>query len=100
MKEKLALSLMISKGLVNKKVWLLESGRMGKLLRDCIIMFLHPYPGLVGRRIEVYNDILGQIIFYHWNDILHFLVLLRLVFFLDITFEISRWRSISAERIW
>ena len=90
MREKLLLALMKSRGQVNRKVWLLESRRLGSMLCDCCFMFLHPYPALVGKRMEVYNEILGQPIFYHWNDVLHFLVLFRLVYFLDITFQISR----------
>jgi hypothetical protein len=90
MRENLVLRLMKSKGEINDKVWLFQSHRFGQMMTDCCVMYLQPYPFLVGRRVEIYNHILGQNIYYHWNDVLHVLLLLRLVFFLNITFEISR----------
>ena len=65
MREKLVLTLMKNNKEINKKMRLLESRRFGKMIADCFVMYLHPYPALVGRRIEVYNEILGQNIFYH-----------------------------------
>ena len=59
MREKLVLALMKNKNEINKKVWLFESHRLSKMLCECCIMYLHPYPALVGKKIELYNEILG-----------------------------------------
>jgi hypothetical protein len=100
LREKLELELKKIRGEVNIKKKLMSSDRFTWVLFDCFMMFLHPYPFFVGKKIWVYNVATNNMIYYHWNDIFSMLAVIRICYFMRTTFELSSWRSRSAERVW
>lgn len=111
MREKLELQMMIDRGVFNKKSTLKSSGRILFIFKDMAILSLHPYPFFVGKiiiiififvkgyKFYVFNKFVHTNIYYHYNDILHMLSLVRLVYALNSILSMTKWKSSSAERI-
>lgn len=60
---------------------------------------LHPYSVLVGKKHYVYNDLIGNWIYYHINDYLQILSLARYIYMVPVILNMTRWKSSSADRI-
>ena len=76
-----------------------SSGRIWWIMLDCIIILIHPYPFIVGTGGHLYNSILDRYIFYHYNDFLQMLAMIRLVKTGIKIINLTEWRSNSAQRI-
>ena len=99
-RERVRLDLLKDRGEENQKSTLFSSGRYRLILKDMLILAMHPYPFLIGYRFYTYNKFTHSQIYYYYNDVMGMLTLCRLCYILSKTFSITRWQSCSADRIW
>ena len=64
------------------------------------IIFIHPYPWLLGRTFVVHNPTIDHDIYYHLNDALSLFMLVRMVRLMPVILALTQWQSLRASRIW
>lgn len=79
---------------------LITSGLIQVFWRKMIVVFIHPYPFLIGSKFTTYNRKLKKEVYYHLNDILSILCLVRLVYLMKSVLNLTRWKSSRSYRIW
>lgn len=77
-----------------------SSGCWKKYIKTCAIFFIHPYPFLVGNKYFVFNRKIQKEIYYHYNDALSVLSLIKVVFLFKFTLDLTKWKSNRSSRIW
>lgn len=87
-------------GKVVKGSNLINTGRYKNLIVNLLVLSVQPYPFLIGIRIYTFNDIVGDVIFYHVNDVLQLLSTFRILFAVGKFFYMSNWLSNSSNRVW
>ena len=99
-RERIHLNELKDKGLKNQQATLFSSNLHKKIIKDSAMLFLIPYPFLIGQKFYVFNKYMNADIFYHYNDVMHMLLLVRLTKALETLLLCTIWRSCSANRVW
>lgn len=100
MRENFSLKMAKNRGEVEKNDTIATTGKLKYVVLECFIYMLIPYPFFVGiKRIQL-NYVVDQEIYYHFNDYLQLLSIVRLCYVMVNVFHITVWNSRSTARIW
>lgn len=69
LREKLKLELKKQRGIIGRSAKLSTSGRYRRIIKDCFVLSIHPYPWFLGKKFYMHNTLLDEEIFYYWNDL-------------------------------
>lgn len=100
LREKKLLKLHKLEGLVDKTDTLITSKRYKSILIEWVFLSIHPYSLLIGKKRYLFNKELFANIYYHYNDYLNLLSILRNTYILNLMLHNSVWKSSRARRIW
>lgn len=70
------------------------------LIGHNLLLFCHPTPLLVGRKIEVYNAAVGANIYYYANDIFYTIQIYKVMVLTKYILTNSKYMSTRAHRVW
>lgn len=96
LREKFTLAWRKARLEVSMKTPLFTNHVRNKLIIEAIIMFIHPMPFFLNKKISFGAE---DYYYYHLNDFLHVLSLIRFTYFLHQCLSLSRFGSVSAHRI-
>lgn len=97
-KSKTILGVLEGKFPLDATLW--ETTLWKKLVFDWVFFLFQPYPFLIGIRVYVWNPPLQDYIYYHVNDFLHMLSILRVIYVAGRPFNLSSYMSSSSYRVW
>lgn len=99
-REKYGLKLKKMQGHINERENLISSEAYKTIFQELLITFLHPYPFLLGYKIQFFNRQTNFYIYYHYNDFLSLLLLIKKIYIFNSVLQLTEWKSSSSQRIW
>lgn len=100
MRTSITLELAKARREVQRKMTIWSSGYWKTMLSEWLILLIQPYPFFIGHRHTIYNIIIKENIYYHWNDYLQLLSLFRYFYLISSFLNFTEWKSSRADRIW
>lgn len=85
---------------MGKNETLISSQKYKTIFLEWGILCIHPYSFLVGKKRFIFHEELHTNIYYHYNDILSLMSIIKNIYILGMFLHFSVWRSSRAKRIW
>lgn len=99
-REKKILELHKLEGLLDKADTLITSKRYKSIVVEWVFLSIHPYTFFIGQKNYLFNREVYANIYYHYNDYLNLMSILKNTYILNLMLHNSVWKSSRARRIW
>lgn len=87
-------------GFADERQSLFSYELLKRIVLEILILFLHPYPFLVGLKTKVFNRKMKVDIYYNYNDTFSLLSIIKYVYALNSTLQLTEWKSSRSQRVW